>query len=78
LPGAIWLRYKQTVIGAAWTIIRAFITMVVFTMIFGRIAQLPSDGTAPYFPRRIVSTAAVVVAFVEFLITFSILILLMV
>jgi lipopolysaccharide transport system permease protein len=107
------VRYKQTVIGAAWAVIRPFITMIVFATIFGRIAKLPSDGIAPYplmvfagmlpwtffstglseasnslinnanliskvyFPRLIVPTATVVVAFVDFLITFSILILLM-
>src|SRR6266446_7872443 len=42
------VRYKQTVIGAAWALIRPVLTMVVFTVIFGRIAKLPSDGTAPY------------------------------
>ncbi len=42
------VRYKQTVIGAAWAVIRPFLTMVVFTVIFGRIAKLPSDGSAPY------------------------------
>jgi lipopolysaccharide transport system permease protein len=107
------VRYKQTAIGAAWALIRPFLTMVVFTVIFGRIAKLPSDGTAPYplmvfagmlpwtffstglsdaslslignanliskvyFPRLIVPTATVVVAFVDFLITFSILLAMM-
>jgi lipopolysaccharide transport system permease protein len=42
------VRYKQTVIGVAWAIIRPFLTMVVFTIVFGRLAKLPSDGTAPY------------------------------
>jgi lipopolysaccharide transport system permease protein len=42
------VRYKQTVIGAAWALIRPFLTMVVFTLVFGRLAMLPSDGTAPY------------------------------
>jgi lipopolysaccharide transport system permease protein len=42
------VRYKQTVIGVAWALIRPFLTMVVFTVIFGRVAKLPSDGTAPY------------------------------
>src|SRR5258708_7314275 len=42
------VRYKQTAIGAAWALIRPFLTMVVFTVIFGRIAKLPSDGSAPY------------------------------
>src|SRR6266550_595939 len=107
------VRYKQTVIGAAWALIRPLLTMVVFAIIFGRIAKLPSDGTAPYplmvfagmlpwtffatglseasnslvnntnliskvyFPRLIVPTATVVVAFVDFLITFALLIVLM-
>src|SRR5579862_357848 len=42
------VRYKQTVIGAAWALIRPFLTMVVFTVVFGKLAKLPSDGTAPY------------------------------
>ena len=42
------VRYKQTVIGIAWALIRPFLTMIVFTIIFGRLADLPSDGTAPY------------------------------
>src|SRR4051794_3573243 len=44
----IAVRYKQTVIGAAWAVIRPFLTMVVFTIVFGRLANLPSEGTAPY------------------------------
>ncbi|OQY11695.1 MAG: phosphate ABC transporter permease [Desulfobacteraceae bacterium 4572_187] len=44
----ISVRYKQTIIGLAWAIIRPFLTMVVFTVIFGRLAKLPSDGNAPY------------------------------
>src|SRR5436305_7778997 len=44
------VRYKQTVIGVAWALIRPFLTMAVFTIIFGRIAKLPSDGSAPYPP----------------------------
>lgn len=104
------VRYKQTAIGAAWALIRPFLTMVVFTVIFERIAKLPSDGTTPYplmvfagmlpwtffatglsdasnslidnekliskiyFPRLIVPISTVVVAFVDFLITFSMLV----
>src|SRR5215470_5296361 len=107
------VRYKQTVIGVAWAVIRPLLTMIVFSIIFGRIAKLPSDGSAPYplmvfagmlpwtffatglseasnslvnnanliskvyFPRLIVPTATVVVAFVDFLITFALLIVLM-
>jgi lipopolysaccharide transport system permease protein len=104
------VRYKQTVIGASWALIRPFLTMVIFTVLFGHIAKLPSDGNVPYplmvfagmlpwtffssgladasnslvgnanliskvyFPRLIVPTSTVVVAFVDFLITFLILI----
>jgi len=107
------VRYKQTVIGVLWALIRPVLTMLVFTIIFGQIARLPSDGTAPYplmvlagilpwtffstglseasnslinnanliskvyFPRLIVPTATVVVALVDFLISFSILVLMM-
>jgi homopolymeric O-antigen transport system permease protein len=108
------VRYKQTVIGVLWALIRPLLTMVVFTVIFGRIAKLPSDGSAPYpllvfagilpwtlfatglgdasnslvgnanlitkvyFPRLIMPTATVVVAFADFLVTFAILLLMMV
>jgi lipopolysaccharide transport system permease protein len=44
----IAVRYKQTVIGVAWALVRPFLTMVIFTVIFGQLANLPSDGTAPY------------------------------
>jgi len=107
------VRYKQTVIGLLWALIRPVLSMLVLTIIFGRIARLPSDGTAPYplmvlagilpwtffstglseasnslinnanliskvyFPRLIVPTATVVVALVDFLISFSILVLMM-
>ena len=110
----ISVRYKQTIIGAAWALIRPFLTMVVFTIVFGSLAKLPSEGAAPYalmvfagmlpwsffatavadasnslignanliskvyFPRLIVPVAAVMVAFVDFLIGFAILIALMV
>jgi len=108
------VRYKQTAIGVLWALIRPLLTMLVFTFIFGHIARLPSDGSAPYalmvlagmlpwtffstglaeasnslildtnliskvyFPRLIVPTATIVTAFVDFLISFSILIALMV
>jgi lipopolysaccharide transport system permease protein len=107
------VRYKQTVIGVLWALIRPFLTMLVFTIVFSRIAKLPADGDAPYalmvfagilpwtlfatglneasnslinnanliskiyFPRLIVPTATLVVAFVDFLISFCILIALM-
>ena len=44
----ILVRYKQTVIGLAWSIIRPLLSMVIFTVIFGRVAKLPTEGTAPY------------------------------
>ena len=43
----VLVRYKQTVIGIAWSVIRPLLTMVVFTIIFGRLAGFPSEG-APY------------------------------
>lgn len=43
----ILVRYKQTVIGVAWSVIRPLLTMVVFTVVFGRLARLPSEGV-PY------------------------------
>jgi lipopolysaccharide transport system permease protein len=100
----ILVRYKQTVIGVAWALIRPFLTMVVFTVVFGNLAKLPSEG-APYpilvfsamlpwqffsnslsessnslisnanliskvyFPRLVVPTSAVVVSFVDFMIS---------
>jgi lipopolysaccharide transport system permease protein len=42
------VRYKQTVIGVAWALIRPFIATVVFTIVFGHLARLPSEGEAPY------------------------------
>ena len=109
----ISVRYKQTIIGVAWAVIRPFLTMVVFTVIFGRIAGLPSNGipyalmvfaamlpwslfstalgeasnslignerliSKVYFPRLIIPAATVVTAFVDFLISFLILLGLMV
>ncbi len=104
------VRYKQTIIGILWAILRPFLTMVVFTVIFSRIAKLPSDGSAPYalmvfaamlpwslfsssltessnslidntnliskvyFPRLIMPTATLITSFVDFLISFIILI----
>jgi lipopolysaccharide transport system permease protein len=44
----IVVRYKQTFIGVGWALIRPFLTMVVFTVIFGRLARLPTQGDAPY------------------------------
>lgn len=43
----ILIRYKQTVIGVAWAVIRPVVTMIVFTIIFGKLAKFPSDGV-PY------------------------------
>lgn len=42
------VRYKQTVIGIAWAVLRPLTSMVIFTIVFGKLAGLPSDGTAPY------------------------------
>ncbi|OYQ62286.1 phosphate ABC transporter permease [Pseudanabaena sp. SR411] len=100
----ILVRYKQTAIGITWALIKPFLTMVVFTVVFGNIAKLPSQGvpypilvfagmlpwqffanalgecsnslignanliSKVYFPRLIVPTSAVIVSFVDFLIS---------
>lgn len=98
------VRYKQTVIGISWALIRPFLTMVVFTVVFGKLAKLPSEGvpypilvfaamlpwqffanslaesssslivnsnliSKVYFPRLIVPASAVIVSFVDFLVS---------
>jgi lipopolysaccharide transport system permease protein len=100
----ILVRYKQTAIGIAWALIRPFLTMVVFTIVFGKLAKLPSEGvpypilvfsamlpwqffanalsessssliananliSKVYFPRLIVPASAVIVSFVDFMIS---------
>lgn len=42
------VRYKQTLFGVAWSLLRPLLMMAVFTFVFGRIAKLPSDGGVPY------------------------------
>jgi lipopolysaccharide transport system permease protein len=109
----ILVRYKQTVIGIAWSLIRPLLTMIVFTIVFGKIAKLPSQGvpyailvfaamlpwqffsnalsecsnslitnsnliSKVYFPRLIIPASSVIVSFVDFLISFAILIVIMV
>ncbi|OFZ51863.1 MAG: phosphate ABC transporter permease [Bdellovibrionales bacterium RIFOXYB1_FULL_37_110] len=109
----ILVRYKQTVIGILWVIIRPLLTMIVFTVIFGKIAKLPSEGvpypllvfsamlpwqffsnalldssnslignanmiSKVYFPRLVMPTSAVIVSFADFVISFSILIMVMI
>jgi lipopolysaccharide transport system permease protein len=44
----ILVRYKQTVIGIAWAVLRPFLMMVVFTVVFSRIARLRASGAVPY------------------------------
>lgn len=105
----ILVRYKQTVIGVLWALMRPLITIVVFTIVFGGIAKLPSAGapysvlvcaamipwqffatafsevgnslvgstsliTKTYFPRLLIPVSTVAVAFVDFLISFFILV----
>jgi lipopolysaccharide transport system permease protein len=108
----ILVRYKQTAIGIIWALLRPLLIMLVFTLVFGKLAKLPSGG-APYpimvfsamlpwhffatsfaeagnsliananmiskvyFPRLVMPTSAVIVGFVDFLISFTILLLLM-
>jgi lipopolysaccharide transport system permease protein len=109
----ILVRYKQTVIGVVWALGRPLITMIVFTLVFSKLAKLPSEG-APYpilvfaallpwqffssafsgagdslisnagmiskvyFPRLVIPASAVIVSFVDFLISLIILVGLMV
>jgi lipopolysaccharide transport system permease protein len=109
----ILVRYKQTAIGIAWAILRPLLTMAVLTIVFGKLAKLPSEG-APYpilvftamlpwqfaanaltessnsliensnliskvyFPRLVIPTSAVIVSFVDFLLSGFILLGLMV
>jgi lipopolysaccharide transport system permease protein len=42
------VRYKQTFVGVAWAVIQPLLTMLVMTVVFGRVAGLPSEGAAPY------------------------------
>jgi lipopolysaccharide transport system permease protein len=42
------VRYKQTAVGVAWALLRPLLTLGVFTVVFGRLAGLPSEGAAPY------------------------------
>ena len=100
----ILVRYKQTVIGVAWSVLRPFLTMIVFTIVFGRLAKMPSEGVAypilvyaailpwqffsntvneggnslvnnasmiskVYFPRIIITTTAMIVSLIDFLIS---------
>jgi lipopolysaccharide transport system permease protein len=53
----IKVRYKQTVLGAAWAILQPFLTMVVFSLFFGKLAGIPSDG----IPYPIFSYSALVI-----------------
>lgn len=107
------VRYKETVFGVLWALVRPFLIMVVLTVIFERLAKLPSDGNVPYalmvlvgmmlwtlfssswteagsslvrdaslitkvyFPRLIVPAASMTVNFVDFLISFAMLAILM-
>jgi len=108
------VQYKQTVIGVAWAVVRPLLTMLIFTVVFSKMAKLPSEGTAPYpvmvmagmlpwflvstvlsqaagslvtnanliskvyFPRLIVPVASSIVALVDFVVTFVLLLGLMV
>jgi lipopolysaccharide transport system permease protein len=104
----ILVRYKQTVIGVLWALIRPLLTILVFTIVFGKLARLPSEGvpypvmvcaamlpwqffanafseagnslvantnliSKVYFPRLMIPASAVIVSFVDFLISLVIL-----
>jgi len=42
------IRYKQTVVGVAWSLLQPFLVMIIMTVVFGRLAGLHSDGSVPY------------------------------
>lgn len=100
----ILVRYKQTAIGIAWAVLRPFLTMIVLTIVFGKLAKLPSGGvpypilvfsamlpwqffanafsessnslidnanliSKVYFPRLVIPSSAVIVSFVDFLLS---------
>jgi lipopolysaccharide transport system permease protein len=44
----ISVRYRQTVVGLAWAVLQPLITMIIMTLVFGRVANLSSEGSAPY------------------------------
>ena len=107
------VRYKQTVVGVLWAVLRPFLTMVVFTVVFGKLAKMEPEGDVPYaimvfaamlpwqffsnalseasnslignanllskvyFPRLIVPASSVITSFVDFMISFVLLIVLM-
>jgi lipopolysaccharide transport system permease protein len=100
----VLVRYKQTVIGILWAVLRPFLTMLVFTLVFSKLAKLPSDGSPYpilvfaallpwqffsnafteagnslitnanmiskiYFPRLVIPASAVIVSFIDFLLS---------
>ena len=105
----ILVRYKQTVIGVLWAVLRPLLTMIIFTIVFGKLAKMPSDGlpypvfvyvamlpwqffssalseasnslvsnanmiSKIYCPRLVIPASAVIVCFVDFLISAVILV----
>lgn len=109
----IKVRYKQTALGAAWAIIQPLFTMLVFSVFFGRLAKIPSDGipyplfsfaalvpwtffanglgqassslvgssnllTKVYFPRLVIPISTVISGFIDFALSFAMLLLMMV
>jgi homopolymeric O-antigen transport system permease protein len=44
----ISIRYRQTAVGLLWAVLRPLLTMLIFTVVFSRIAKLPTEGAAPY------------------------------
>ena len=108
----IAVQYKQTIMGVLWAVLRPLLTMMIFVIVFDKVAKLPSEGvpypifvfaamlpwtffatsfanagnslignanliSKVYFPRLIIPAASIIVAIVDFLISFTILIVLM-
>lgn len=109
----VLIRYKQTVVGVAWSLLRPFLTMLVLTFVFGKLGKMPSGGvpygllvlcgmlpwqffstalsesgnslvtnanliSKVYFPRLVVPASSVITSFVDFLISASFLVVLMI
>jgi len=109
----IKVRYKQTVIGTAWAVVRPLLTMIIFTVVFGRVAGMQKQTTIPYallvltgmlpwqffstalseasnslisntnlvskvyFPRLIIPASSVITSFIDFFISFGLLVIML-
>ena len=106
------VRYKQTTVGVAWSLIRPLLTMIVLTVVFGKLGKMPAGGvpypilvmcgmlpwqffstalsesgnslvsnsnliSKIYFPRLVIPASSVITSFIDFIVSFALLVLLM-